>query len=241
MVIEKPIGRDLASATAINDAVGAAFAESQTFRIDHYLGKETVQNLLALRFGNALFEPLWNAAHIDHVQITVAETVGVETARGVLRHAPARCATWCRTTCCSCCAWWRWKPPASLDADAVRDEKLKVLRSLKPHRRRTTRSCSPCAASTAPARPTARRCPATWKISASPRRSTETFVALKAEVGNWRWAGVPFYLRTGKRLPQRVSEIVVQFRSIPHSIFAAVRGTGRRRTSWCCACSPTKA
>ncbi len=222
VVIEKPIGNDLASATQINDAVGSAFAEKQVFRIDHYLGKETVQNLLALRFGNILFEPLWNAAHIDHVQITVAETVGLEKRASYYDTAGAL-RDMVQNHILQLLCMVAMEAPASLDADAVRDEKLKVLRSLKPiHQNNailhSVRGQYRAGASEgAPAR-------GYLEDLGKPTSSIETFVALKAEVDNWRWAGVPFYLRTGKRLPERVSEIVVQFRSIPHSIFAAGAG-----------------
>ncbi|HEY8009955.1 MAG TPA: glucose-6-phosphate dehydrogenase [Rudaea sp.] len=222
VVIEKPIGHDLASATAINNAVGAAFAESQVFRIDHYLGKETVQNLLALRFGNVLFEPLWNAAHIDHVQITVAETVGLEK-RATYYDTAGALRDMVQNHMLQLLCMVAMEAPASLDADAVRDEKLKVLRSLKGIDQNnailfTVRGQYRAGATDgAPVR-------GYPEDLGKPTSQTETFVALKAEVGNWRWAGVPFYLRTGKRLPQRVSEIVVQFRSIPHSIFAPSAG-----------------
>ena len=222
VVIEKPIGHDLASATAINNAVGAAFAESQVFRIDHYLGKETVQNLLALRFGNVLFEPLWNAAHIDHVQITVAETVGLEK-RATYYDTAGALRDMVQNHMLQLLCMVAMEAPASLDADAVRDEKLKVLRSLKGIDQNnailfTVRGQYRAGATDgAPVH-------GYPEDLGKPASQTETFVALKAEVGNWRWAGVPFYLRTGKRLPQRVSEIVVQFRSIPHSIFAPSAG-----------------
>ncbi len=223
VVIEKPIGHDLESARAINDAVGDVFAESRIFRIDHYLGKETVQNLLALRFANALFEPLWNAAHIDHVQITVAETVGVEQRAGYYDHAGAL-RDMVQNHLLQLLCMVAMEPPSSLAPDAVRDEKLKVLHALRPigadnAGRLTVRGQYRAGAANGDA--------AAGYLDdigqdASP---TETFVALKAEVGNWRWSGVPFYLRTGKRLPTRVSEIVVNFRAIPYSIFDGGSGT----------------
>ncbi|NII12144.1 glucose-6-phosphate dehydrogenase [Oleiagrimonas sp. C23AA] len=217
VVIEKPIGKNLESAQRINDAVGAVFDESQIFRIDHYLGKETVQNLLALRFGNALFEPLWNSAHIDHVQITVAETLGVGT-RGSYYDTAGALRDMVQNHLLQLLCMVAMEPPASLDADAVRDEKLKVLRSLTPidnenAGKLTVRGQYRAGATRDGA------APGYLEDLGDDHSNTETFVALKTEVANWRWAGVPFYLRTGKRLPERVSEIVVSFRCIPHSIF----------------------
>ncbi|MGA9333982.1 MAG: glucose-6-phosphate dehydrogenase [Rudaea sp.] len=218
VVIEKPIGSDLASAAAINDAVGRSFAENQTFRIDHYLGKETVQNLIALRFGNALFEPLWRAEHIDHVQITVAETIGVE-GRAAYYAQSGALRDMIQNHMLQLLCMVAMEPPASLEPDAIRDEKLKVLRSLHPidagnAEQLTVRGQYRAgASSTGPV-------PGYLEESGRDDVRTDTFVALKAEVANWRWAGVPFYLRTGKRLAQRVSEIVIAFRAIPHSIFA---------------------
>lgn len=222
LVIEKPIGRNLATAAAINDAVGCAFEESQIFRIDHYLGKETVQNLTALRFANALFEPLWNAAHVDHVQITVAETVGVEW-RAPYYDSAGALRDMMQNHLLQLLCLVAMEPPASLAPDAIRDEKLKVLRALKPidagnASQLTVRGQYRAGAVDGRAVPGYLD-----EIGRSDSR-TETFVALKTEVGNWRWADVPFYLRTGKRLPERVSEIAVIFRTIPHSIFGAVSG-----------------
>jgi glucose-6-phosphate 1-dehydrogenase len=212
--LEKPLGTDLESSRHINDAVARAFPEERTFRIDHYLGKETVQNLLALRFANILFEPLWNAAHIDHVQITVAETVGLESRVGYYDGSGAL-RDMVQNHMLQLLALVAMEPPASYDATAIRDEKVKVLRSL--------RLVGPDETVTGQYRAGA--------ISGQPvpgyddelgkDSDTETFVAIKAHVDNWRWKGVPFYLRTGKRLPERVTEIVVQFKRVPHSIFAS--------------------
>lgn len=217
VVIEKPVGCDLASAAAINAAVGRVFAEQCTFRIDHYLGKETVQNLTALRFGNALFEPLWNSTHIDHVQITVAETVGVEW-RAQYYDAAGALRDMVQNHLLQLLCLVALEPPASLHPDALRDEKLKVLRALKPITAREA------AISTVRGQYRAGSCeglPVRGYLEdvGRERSATDTFVALRAEVANWRWAGVPFYLRTGKRLATRVSEIVVTFREIPCSIF----------------------
>ncbi|MEO8778534.1 MAG: glucose-6-phosphate dehydrogenase [Rhodanobacter sp.] len=223
VVLEKPIGRDLASANRINDAVGAVFSETQTFRIDHYLGKETVQNLLVLRFGNALFEPLWNAGHIDHVQITVAETLGVGH-RGAYYDRAGALRDMVQNHMLQLLCMVAMEPPSSLAPDALRDEKLKVLHSLKPI------DASNATALTVRGQYRAGvaeggSVPGYIEELGGKQSDTETFVALKAEIANWRWAGVPFYLRTGKRLPQRESEIVVTFKPVPHSIFDAASGT----------------
>jgi len=217
VVIEKPVGRDLASARAINDAVGHSFAERNTFRIDHYLGKETVQNLIALRFGNALFEPVWRAEHIDHVQITVAETIGAGQRAAYYDKAGAL-RDMVQNHMLQLLCLVAMEPPASLDADALRDEKLKVLHAL----RRIDASNAAQLTVRGQYRSGAAEghvVPSYAEELGGPAHA-ETFVAIKAEVANWRWAGVPFYLRTGKRLPTRVSEIVVTFKPIPHSIFA---------------------
>jgi len=223
VVLEKPIGKDGASAKALNDTVGRVFDEHQIFRIDHYLGKETVQNLMALRFANALFEPLWNAAHIDHVQITVAEALGVGGRAGYYDTAGAL-RDMVQNHILQLLCLVAMEPPESMDADSVRDEKLKVLKALAPINeasagKLTVRGQYTAGASAGGA------VPGYLEELGDNESMTETFVALKAEIANWRWAGVPFYLRTGKRLAQRVSEIVVQFRPIPHSIFADEAGS----------------
>jgi glucose-6-phosphate 1-dehydrogenase len=220
VIIEKPIGHDLASAKAVNDAVGAVFEESQIYRIDHYLGKETVQNLMALRFANALFEPIWNAGHIDHVQITVAESIGVEGRGGYYDHSGAL-RDMVQNHLMQLLCLVAMEPPAHMDADSVRDEKIKVLRSLNPVDEATlgqsiVRGQYRAGANGALAA-------YTTEVD-TPTSTTETFIALRAEISNWRWAGVPFYLRTGKRMPVRVSEIVINFRKIPHSIFGDAAG-----------------
>ena len=221
VVLEKPIGRDLASAIRINDEVGAVFEESQIYRIDHYLGKESVQNLLALRFANSLFEAVWDRAHIDHVQITVAETVGVED-RAAYYDRSGALRDMVQNHLLQLLCLVAMEPPTSMDADSVRDEKLKVLRSLRVIRdgeavQKIVRGQYRAGAVAG------RTVPGYLEELGHPSR-TETFVALKAEVENWRWAGVPFYLRTGKRLPTRVSEIVIQFREVPHPIFPGSAG-----------------
>jgi glucose-6-phosphate 1-dehydrogenase len=222
VIIEKPIGKDLESACAVNDAVGTVFDESQIYRIDHYLGKETVQNLMALRFGNALFEPLWNNASIDHVQIVVAETLGVE-GRGGYYDTAGALRDMVQNHLLQLLCLVAMEPPALMDADSVRDEKLKVLRSLVP----ITEANAAALTVRGQYRPGAGpegSVPGYASEVDNPETTTETFVAIKSEIANWRWAGVPFYLRTGKRLAARVSEIIVSFRPIPHSIFEAGAG-----------------
>lgn len=222
VVVEKPIGKDLASAKRVNDAIGSVFPEDRVYRIDHYLGKEAVQNLMALRFANGLFEPLWNAAHIDHVQITVAESLGVEGRAGYYDAAGAL-RDMVQNHILQLLCLVAMEPPARLDADAVRDEKLKVLRALKPiddalSSLNVVRGQYRAGAAAGGA------VPGYLDELHAASSATETFVALKAEVENWRWAGVPFYLRTGKRLAERVSEIVICFQPIPHSVFDPAAG-----------------
>ena len=217
IIVEKPIGRDLASAHELNDIIGQVFEEHQIFRIDHYLGKETVQNLMALRFANALYEPLWNSAHIDHVQITVAESVGLEDRVGYYNRAGAL-RDMVQNHMLQLLCLVAMEAPSSIDADAVRDEKLKVLRALVPVSSKnvsdvTVRGQYKAGASSGGA-------VKGYLEELGEESNTETFVALKAEIGNWRWAGVPFYLRTGKRLAERASEIVISFKPVPHSIFS---------------------
>jgi glucose-6-phosphate 1-dehydrogenase len=221
VVIEKPIGKDSKTAQVCNEAVGAVFEEQQIYRIDHYLGKETVQNLMALRFANALFEPLWNNAHIDHVQITVAESIGAE-GRAAYYDTAGALRDMVQNHILQLLCLVAMEPPTSMDADAVRDEKLKVLQALTPIDERnvdrvTVRGQYGAGASTGGAL-------SAYAQEVGNGSLTETFVSVKAEIANWRWAGVPFYLRTGKRLASRVSEIVVAFKPIPHSIFMSDAG-----------------
>ena len=211
--LEKPLGTDLESSCVINDAVARAFPEHRIFRIDHYLGKETVQNLLALRFANALFEPVWNSNYIEHVQITVAETVGLEGRVAFYDDAGAL-RDMVQNHMLQLLALVAMEPPTSYDATAVRDEKVKVLRALRAiDAAQTVTGQYRAGAIGGGAVPG-------YDEELGKDSDTETFVALKAHIDNWRWNGVPFYLRTGKRLPKRVTEIVVQFRCIPHSIFS---------------------
>jgi glucose-6-phosphate 1-dehydrogenase len=211
--LEKPLGTDLESSRHINDAVASAFPEDRIFRIDHYLGKETVQNLLALRFANILFEPLWNADHIEHVQITVSETVGLE-GRVSFYDGAGALRDMVQNHMLQLLALVAMEPPSSFDSTAVRDEKVKVLRCL--------RKVAEGDSVTGQYRAGAIQGAAVpgYDEELGKDSDTETFVAIKAHVDNWRWKGVPFYLRTGKRLPERRTEIVIQFKPVPHSIFA---------------------
>ncbi|WP_084958601.1 glucose-6-phosphate dehydrogenase [Thermoactinospora rubra] len=218
VVLEKPLGRDLVSARRINDEVGAIFDERQIFRIDHYLGKETVQNLLVLRFANAFLEPIWNSLWIDHVQITAAETVGTPGRRGYYDHAGAL-RDMVQNHLLQLLCLVAMEPPARNDREAIRDEKVKVLQALRPIAgsevdRFTVRGQYTASGDM----PGYLDEPASTPPTEASRR-VETFTAIRAEIKNWRWAGVPFYLRTGKRMPYRRSEIVVQFKDVPHSIF----------------------
>ena len=217
VVLEKPLGKNGESAHAVNEAVGKVFNEHQIYRIDHYLGKETVQNLMALRFANRLFEPLWNSTHIDHVQITVAEDIGVGD-RGGYYDTSGAMRDMLQNHLMQLLCLTAMEPPDAFEADAVRDEKLKVLKALKRIDERNAEQM------------TVRAQYRAGSVGGQPAKgylddlgndmsSTETFVAIRAEIANWRWAGVPFYLRTGKRLSKRTSEIVVNFRPISHNIF----------------------
>ena len=221
LALEKPLGDDLTSSRLINDAVQAAFSEDKIFRIDHYLGKETVQNLLALRFANMLFEPLWNADSIDHVQITVAETVGLE-GRGEFYDHMGALRDMVQNHMLQLLALVAMEPPAHFNATAIRDEKVKVLRALRPIDRQNVRAQT-VLGQYSPGALAHQAVPGYTEDLNAPS-NTETFVALKAFVDNWRWKGVPFYLRTGKRLPVRQSEILVQFKPVPHCIFSSADG-----------------
>lgn len=218
VVLEKPLGRDLASAKQINAEVGTVFSESQIYRIDHYLGKETVQNLMALRFGNILFEPLWRREWISDVQITIAEKLGVGNRMGYYDNSGAL-RDMLQNHLLQLLCIVAMEPPTSIAPDAVRDEKLQVLRSLKKFTPTTlaqniVRGQYRAGHVDGVAVPSYRDEP-----EAPAHSRTETFVALKAEIDTWRWAGVPFYLRTGKRMADGLAEIVVRFKQIPHSIF----------------------
>lgn len=220
--LEKPLGHDLVSSRLINDAVATAFPEARTFRIDHYLGKETVQNLIALRFANAMFEPLWNARGIDHVQITVSETVGLE-GRGDFYDGAGALRDMVQNHMLQLLSLVAMEPPANADGTSVRDEKVKVLRCLRPIDRATAATHTVIGQYA----DGIVRGEAVKGYAADLGRpsDTETFVAIKAHVDNWRWQGAPFYLRTGKRLPLRQSEIFIQFKAVPHSMFTGAGAT----------------
>ena len=218
VVVEKPIGHDLESYRQINNELAEVFRENRIFRIDHYLGKEAVQNLIALRFANTLFEPLWNKVSIEQVQITVAETIGVED-RWSYYDEYGAIRDMVQNHLLQLLCLVAMEPPAHLDPDSVRNEKVKVLRSLRPIadidlERNTVRGQYGAGVAEK------RAVPAYLEEAGGHDSTTETFVSLCAHIDNWRWAGVPFYLRTGKRLPTRKSEIVIQFRPVPHSIFS---------------------
>jgi glucose-6-phosphate 1-dehydrogenase len=218
VMMEKPIGHDFASSCEINDSVAAVFDERRVYRVDHYLGKEGVQNLLALRFGNALFEPLWNARHIEQVQITVAETVGLEGRAGYYDESGAM-RDMVQNHLLQLLCLTAMEPPSQFDPSAVRNEKIKVLRSLRPIRGADIATHSVSGQYSAGAVDSV-AVPGYLDELGKPSH-TETFVGLRAHIDNWRWSGVPFYLRTGKRMPRRCSEIYLQFRAVPHSIFAS--------------------
>lgn len=218
IVVEKPIGHSLDSALSINAAIGTAFAEEQVFRIDHYLGKETVQNLMALRFANALFEPVWRSAHIDHIQISVNETIGVEN-RGAYYDAAGAMRDMLQNHLLQLLCLIAMEAPVRFDADSVRNEKVKVLQALKPICGLDVQDKTVHGQYTA-GHVGGHNAPAYYfEKGVNSDSDTETFVAMEVEVDNWRWSGVPFYLRTGKRLAKKTSEIAIQFKPVPHSLF----------------------
>jgi glucose-6-phosphate 1-dehydrogenase len=227
IVLEKPLGHDLASNRAINQVVGQVFKEQQIFRIDHYLGKPAVQNLFALRFGNALFEPLWRREHIANIQITMAEELGVEK-RGGFYDGTGALRDMVQNHALQLLCAIAMEPPINAHADAIRDEKLKVLRALKrwtpetlsQHVVRGQYSAGNVLGQAVPGYP--------QEPGVSPHSGTETFVALRTEIANWRWAGVPFYIRTGKRMAAREAHIEINFRPTPHEIFKSPMGQANK-------------
>ncbi len=218
LMLEKPLGRDLQSCHAINEAVAAIFDEEQVFRVDHYLGKETVQNLLALRFGNAMFEPLWNSGGIDHIQITIAETEGVGE-RWPYYDEYGALKDMVQNHLLQLLCLVAMEPPSDLDSTAVGEEKAKVLRALRPFGPANSENVAVRGQYVAGV-VDGRAVPA-YAQERGATSATETFVALRADIDNWRWSGVPFFLRTGKRMGVRRTEIVIQFKKVPHSIFGA--------------------
>jgi glucose-6-phosphate 1-dehydrogenase len=225
IVIEKPFGYDLASARQLNARVLEVFDESQVFRIDHYLGKETVQNLMALRFANALFEPVWNRNFIDHVEITAAEDIGIEGRAGYYEHAGAL-RDLVQNHMMQLLALLTMEPPTSFDADRVRDEKLKVLEAIVPPAPEDVPKMA-VRAQYGPGVVGGKRVPGYLEEEGvDPNSRTETYAALCLHVSNWRWAGVPFYLRTGKRLARKLTEIVVTLKPVPHVAFQSSGSVG---------------
>jgi glucose-6-phosphate 1-dehydrogenase len=219
IVIEKPYGRDAQSAAELDDIVHGVFDESQVYRIDHYLGKETVQNVLALRFANAIFEPIWNRRYVDHVQITVAESLGVEHRGGFYEGAGAL-RDIVQNHVMQVLALTLMEPPATFAANGIRDEKVKALRAVNPFtpedvRVEVVRGQYTRGWSQGTEAPGYRE-----EEGVHPHSLRETYVAMKLQIDNWRWAGVPFYVRTGKRLPKRVTEVAMEFKGVPHLPFA---------------------
>ena len=215
VVIEKPFGHDLASAQKLNRDVGKVFRESQVYRIDHYLGKETVRNLMVFRFGNSLFEPIWNRRYVDHIQITVAESMGIEN-RGAFYEETGAARDVLQNHLLQLVSLVGMEPPAAFQADALRDEKVKVLRAIASHPEDVVRGQYGPGWLAGAEEPGYRE-----EAAVDPQSETETFVAAKFVIDDWRWSGVPVYVRTGKRLPKRATEIAIQFREVPHRLFAS--------------------
>ena len=223
-IIEKPFGHDLDSARALNDEVNKVFDEDQIFRIDHYLGKETVQNILVFRFANGIFENVWNRNYIDHVEITAAESIGIE-GRGPFYETAGALRDVVQNHVMELLSFVAMEPPVSFEAAAVRAEKVKVWRAIQPiHPADTVRGqYGPGHVDGKPV------VGYRQEDRVNPRSQTETYAALRVEIENWRWAGVPFYIRAGKRLAKRVTEITIQFKQPPASALQGPRGQRRRR------------
>ena len=218
IVVEKPIGEDLNSSVKINQSLASYFEEQQIFRIDHYLGKEAVQNLLALRFGNILFEKVWSNIAIDHVQITVAETLGLES-RGSYYDEVGAIKDMLQNHMLQILCLVSMEPPTSINSESIRDEKLKVLRSLKPISQDEIENNCVIGQYKDGAIGGKTKTSYLDEEGVKEKSKTETFISLKLQIDNWRWSGVPFFLRTGKRMSEKRSEIVVQFKEVPHNIF----------------------
>src|SRR6202047_4671983 len=218
IIIEKPFGRDLASAKELNKTVLNVFEEKQVYRIDHYLGKDTVQNLLVLRFGNGIFEPLWNRNYVDHIQITAGETLGVER-RGGFYETTGALRDMIQSHVLQLTSLVAMEAPANFDATSVRNEKIKVLQSIRPFAGESIWK-NVVRGQYGPGQVNAKPVPGyRQEPGVKPDSATETYVAMKLFVDNWRWSGVPFYLRTGKRLKRAVTEVVIQFKAAPHRVF----------------------
>ena len=218
VIVEKPFGHDLESANALNREIGACMRENQTFRIDHYLGKETVQNLMAFRFGNGFFEPLWNNIHIDHVQITVAETVGVEH-RGAFYESTGALRDMVPNHILALVSLTAMEPPNSFDSEPMRDEKTKVLRAIRPLKPDDVPNWA-VRGQYGPGKLDEKQVPGyRSEPQVDPKSGTETFVAIKLAIDNWRWSGVPFHLRTGKRMAKQITEIAIRFKAPPALLF----------------------
>ena len=227
IVLEKPLGHSLESAVAINQAIGEVFDESRVFRIDHYLGKETVQNLMALRFANTLFEPVWRNSHIDHVQITVSETLGVEN-RGAYYDRAGAMRDMLQNHLLQLLCLVTMEAPVHFDAEAVRNEKVKILQTLRPISGQDVQDKTVRGQYTA-GHIGGQEVPAYWfEKNVDNDSDTETFVAVQVDIDNWRWSGVPFYLRTGKRMAKKCSEIVIQFKPAPNGLIGHAANTANR-------------
>jgi glucose-6-phosphate 1-dehydrogenase len=224
VVVEKPFGTDLPSARALNRELLTHLDESQIYRIDHYLGKETVQNLMVLRFGNTIFEPLWTRQHVDHVQITVAEEIGIE-GRGSFYETVGITRDIVQNHALQILSITAMEPPTSWDANAVRDEKVKVLRTLRPVHTREEVLGLTVRGQYAAGTVRGDRVPGYLaEPDVPPGSKTETYVALRIALDSWRWGGVPVYLRAGKRLAKRLTEVAIHFKSLPHGLFEGMPG-----------------
>jgi glucose-6-phosphate 1-dehydrogenase len=218
VIVEKPFGRDLASAKLLNGMLARQFEEHQIYRIDHYLGKETVQNVMALRFGNAVFEPLWNNKHIDHIQITVAESIGIGT-RGNYYEKSGTLRDMVQNHIFQILTLLTMEPPSDSDPDSIRTEKVKVLKALRPITHKDVEEYTVRGQYTRGIVEGEERPGYKEVEGVAPDSKTETFIALKIFIDNWRWAGVPIFIRSGKSLTRKVSEVMVQFKSPPHNIY----------------------